>query len=101
MADEAIAIRGIREGLLLTIKADGGDWTDLVTRVTARLDEQSSFFKGARIALDVGNRPILQHDLDSLKALLTKRDITLWAVISDSPTTQSSARHLNLETALV
>jgi len=101
MADEAIAIRGIREGLLLTIKADGGDWSDLVTRVTTRLDEQAAFFKGARIALDVGNRPILQHDLDSLKALLTKRDITLWAVISDSPTTQSSARHLNLETALV
>ncbi len=100
MADDAVAIRGIREGLLLTIKPDG-EWADMVTRLVARIDEKRAFFKGARVALDVGGRPVIQHDLDNLRAILHKREMTLWAVISTSPTTQTAARNLSLETALI
>lgn len=101
MADDAIAIRGIREGLLLTIKPDAGDWTEMVARLSARIDEQRAFFKGARVALDVGSRPVIHHELDSLRAILSKREITLWAVISSSSTTLGAARNLGLETMLV
>jgi septum site-determining protein MinC len=101
MADEPIAIRGIREGILLTIKPDGGDWSEVVNRLIARIDEQRSFFKGARVALDVGSRPVIHHELDNLRAILIKREMTLWAVISSSNTTQGAARNLGLETTLV
>jgi septum site-determining protein MinC len=101
MADEAIAIRGIREGLLMTIKPEAGDWTEMVSRLAARIDEQRAFFKGARVALDVGSRPVIHHELDSLKAILTKREITLWAVVSSSSTTIVAARNLGLETTLI
>jgi septum site-determining protein MinC len=100
MSDEPIAIRGIREGLLLTIRPDG-DWADMIARLTARIDGQRAFFKGARVALDVGGRPVIHHELDNLMAVLNKREMTLWAVISSSATTQSAARNLGLETALV
>ncbi len=100
MADDAVAIRGIREGLLLTVKPDG-EWAEMVTRLATRIDEKRDFFKGARVALDVGGRPVIQHDLDNLRAILRKREMTLWAVISTSPTTQTAARNLSLETALV
>jgi septum site-determining protein MinC len=101
MNEEAIAIKGIKEGLLLTIKPDAGDWAELTSKLVIRIDEKKAFFKGARVALDVGNRPVLPHELDSFKVLLTKRDMILWAVISDSATTQGAARNLGLETTLI
>jgi septum site-determining protein MinC len=101
MADDSIVIRGIREGLLLTVKPDGGEWNDVVNRLIGRIDEQRSFFKGARVALDVGSRPVIHHELDNLRAILTKREMTLWAVISSSNTTQGAARNLGLETTLI
>src|SRR5579859_978822 len=101
MTDEPITIKGIREGLLLTIKPDAGDWPELASRVAQRIDEQRAFFKGARLALDVGSRPVRHHELDSFRAVLTNRDITLWAVVSKSETTLSAARNLGLETTLI
>ncbi|HVO43587.1 MAG TPA: septum site-determining protein MinC [Aggregatilineales bacterium] len=98
--DDGIAIKGIREGLLLTIDP-GGEWAELTSRLAIRIDQQRGFFKGARVALDVGSRPVRPHELDSLKALLTKREVTLWAVVSDSATTQNSAHNLGLETSLI
>jgi septum site-determining protein MinC len=99
--DDGIVIKGIREGLLLTLTPDGGEWAELTSRLALKIDQQRGFFKGARVALDVGNRPVRQHELDSLKALLTKREVTLWAVVSDSATTQGAAKNLGLETTLV
>jgi septum site-determining protein MinC len=99
--DDPIAIKGIREGLLLTIRPDGGEWMELTSLLTARLDQQLSFFRGARVALDVGSRPVRPHEMDSLKIQLDRRDMTLWAVISDSATTHATAANLSLETSLV
>jgi len=101
--DDSITIKGIREGLLLTLKAGSDEWSELVARLAARIDENRTFFSGAqaRIALNVGERPVLPHELDSLRLMLSKRGITLWAVISSSATTQSTARNMGLETSLV
>src|SRR5258708_32623723 len=101
MSDDPISIKGIREGLLLTIRPDGGDWPDLAVKVQQRIDEQRAFYKGARLALDVGSRPVRHHELDSLKAVLFGREITLWAVVSSSDTTLQAARSLKLETSLI
>src|SRR5258705_11426104 len=101
MADEPINLKGIREGLLLTIKPDAGEWAELAARIAKRIDDQKAFFKGARVALDVGTRPVRHHELDSLKAVLTNRDMILWAVVSASETTISAARNLGLETSLI
>jgi len=98
--DNAITIKGIKEGLLLTIRPEG-DWAEVSTQLIARLDQQAEFFKGARVALDVADRPVRQHELESLFAQLTKRNLTLWAVVSQSDTTNSAAHHLKLETSLV
>ncbi|MCC7205662.1 MAG: septum site-determining protein MinC [Anaerolineae bacterium] len=99
--DDSVAIKGIKEGLLLTIDAEGGDWNDLVHRLLSRIDEKRGFFRGARAALDVGARPVLPHELDSLRLLLSKRGMTLWAVVSTSGTTVTTARNLGMETSLI
>lgn len=98
--DDFITIKGIREGLLLTLSPEG-EWAELTARLAARIDEKRGFFRGARAALDVGSRPVLPHELDSLRLMLQKREMTLWAVVSSSSTTQITARNLNLETSLV
>ena len=99
--DDGIGIKGIREGLLLTIKSDGGDWSEVTARLAQRIDQQPAFFKGARVALDVGSRPVRPHELETLKAQLSKRSLTLWAVVSNSETTHNAAQHIGLETTLV
>lgn len=99
--DDAIGIKGIREGLLFTLRSDAGEWAAVTARLAMRIDEKRGFFKGARVALDVGTRPVRQHELDMLRLLLQKRDMTLWAVVSESATTQGAARNLGLETSLV
>lgn len=99
--DDPIAIKGIREGILLTIRPDGGEWMELTSKLAARLDQQPAFFRGARVALDVGSRPVRPHELDSLRIQLVRREMTLWAVISDSATTHATAANMSLETSLI
>src|SRR5512135_2900814 len=99
--DDTVVIKGIREGLLLTLNPEGGEWPVIIARLMKRLDEQIGFFRGARVALDVGRRPVLPHEMESLRLLLSKRDMTLWAVVSDSATTQNTARNMGLETTLI
>ena len=101
MTEDAITIKGIREGLLLTVRPDGGEWSEIAVRVAERIDEQRAFFKGARVALDVGTRPVVQLELDRLRSILKNRDIILWAVVSASETTRSAAQNLGLETSLI
>lgn len=100
MNDELLAIKGIREGLLFTIKANES-WPTITRRIAARIDEKRAFFKGARVALDVGERPVVQAELDSVKNLMMLRQMSLWAVISSSETTRSAAAKLGLEISLV
>jgi len=101
MADNGIGIKGIKEGLLLTISPDSGEWMEVTGHLTTRIDQQPAFFKGARVAIDVGTRPLRSFELESLKLQLSKRELTLWAVVSDSETTHATAKNMGLETSLV
>ncbi|NWG15544.1 MAG: septum site-determining protein MinC [Chloroflexi bacterium] len=93
-----VAIKGIKEGLLVTLP-EGEEWQTMIADLAERLDQQIAFFAGARILLDVGARPVTKHELTSLKALLERRDLALWAVLSDSDTTIEVAQALDLKTS--
>ena len=101
MAEAApkIEIKGIREGLLITV-GDGGTWEAAQQALLATIGERADFFNGARVALDVGSRPIKAAQLGKLRDRLGDFGITLWAVVSESPKTQETARSLGLETHL-
>lgn len=92
-------IKGIRDGLLIHLDSEG-DWRDLVKQLIAVIDQQVAFFKGARLALDVGSRPLRRHELGSLQTMLANRGVSLWAVLSESMTTLSTARKMGLPTTL-
>jgi septum site-determining protein MinC len=98
MQEQTVAIKGIKEGLLIALSPTE-DWTQITSDLAARIDAQSAFFAGARITVEVGERPIPKSELSTLKALLERRGLTLWAVLSDSETTIDAAQALDLKTS--
>lgn len=97
---EQFAIKGIRDGLLVTV-SDAGEWSDTAQGLMTRIDEKADFFRGARLALAVGPRAISAADLGRLRDTLSDRGVSLTAVLSDSPLTTKSAQALGLKVALV
>jgi septum site-determining protein MinC len=94
----SIQIKGIRDGLLITL--GGAAWPDLASAFVKNVDERSSFFQGARVALNVGTNELRVAELSVLRDQLSERGITLWAVLSESPITETTAQNLGLATRL-
>ena len=93
-----VQIKGIGEGLLIILGE--GNWQDLHDFLLEQIDQQAEFLRGARIALDVGNQVLKAVDLGQLRSQLLDREITLWAVISNSPTTEQTAQTLGMATRI-
>jgi septum site-determining protein MinC len=93
-----IQIKGIREGIMVTLGE--GAWSDLLESLLQQVNEQSNFFHGARLALDVGNITLHAAELGTLRDQLSEQGISLWAVLSNSPTTEQTAQVLGLATRL-
>ncbi len=93
-----LQIKGIRDGLMVTL-ADAA-WPVVRTALLNRIEEQPGFFQGARLALDVGNQVLHVAELSELRDKLSENGITLWAVISNSPTTETTSQNLGLATRL-
>lgn len=93
-----IQIKGIRDGLLVSL--DDAPWEEQRIALLAQVDAQQSFFQGARLALDVASQVLRVNDLVELRDQLSERGISLWAVISESPTTEKTAQLLGLATRI-
>lgn len=93
-----IKIKGIRDGLLITL----GDnpWEEVQQALLEHLDAQSEFLRGARLTLDVGNHVLRAAELGKLRSEISERGISLWAVLSNSPTTEKTAQTLGLATRI-
>ncbi len=96
---DALTIKGIREGLLVTV-GDTEAWPETAEGLLTRIDGATDFFKGAKLALALGNRALSAADLGRLRDRLSERNVSLWAVLSDSPMTNNAAQALGLNVAL-
>jgi len=97
---DAIAIKGIREGLLVTLPEAPGAWPVTLSHLEVRLNASPAFFKGARVGLVVGARDLDEPEIRAARELLMRHDVTLWALISESAVTQNAAAHLGLDIKL-
>ena len=93
-----VQIKGIRDGLLATF-ADAS-WDEQRKALMVQINERSAFFQGARLAMDVGTQVLRVNDLVELRDWLSERNITLWAVVSESPTSEHTAQLLGLATRI-
>jgi len=97
-AASLIDIKGIRDGLL--VKLGDAPWPDLQVALINAIDERQAFFKGARLALDVGSQVLRVAELAALRELLSERGIFLWAVLSESSVSEQTAQNLGLATRI-
>jgi septum site-determining protein MinC len=93
-----IQIKGLRDGLLVSL--DDAPWDEQRVALLAQVDDQPAFFQGARLALDVASQVLHVNELVELRDQLSERGIALWAVISESPTTEKTAQLLGLATRI-
>jgi septum site-determining protein MinC len=97
-ADSLVQIKGLRDSLLVIL----GDapWPEREAALLEYIGANPSFFQGARLALDVGSQPLKVAELAHLRDQLSERGISLWAVLSESPLTETTAQNLGLATRL-
>jgi septum site-determining protein MinC len=93
-----VQIKGIRDGLLATF-ADA-PWEEQRLALLTQIDERPAFFQGARLAMDVGSQILKVNDLVDLRDFLSERNISLWAVISESSTTEQTSQLLGMATRI-
>jgi len=91
-----IQIKGLRDGLLVSLT--DAPWNEQLSVLMSRVDAQPSFFQGARLALDVASQVLHVNELVDLRDKLSERGISLWAVLSESPTTEQTSQLLGLAT---
>ena len=96
--NDIIQIKGLQDGLLITLGA--GRWQELKELLLVQIDERTAFFHGARLALDVGNQDLRVAELSKFRDDLSVREISLWAVLSESPKTVQTAQLLGLATRI-
>lgn len=93
-----VELKGIREGLLVSL--GDGDWKLVEEALLDQLRAQGGFLRGAKIILDVENHIIRAAEMGSLRDTLSDMGITLWAVLTNSPTTEKNAQALGLATRI-
>lgn len=91
-----IHIKGQGDGLLVSLS--DAPWEEQCAALLAQIDGQQTFFNGARLALDIGNQILRVNEMVELRDRLSERNVSLWAVISESPTTEKTAQLLGLAT---
>ncbi|HEY85465.1 MAG TPA: septum site-determining protein MinC [Chloroflexi bacterium] len=96
MPRDRVEIRGTSKGLIVTIKS--GNWQSVLEQLAQKLEQRASFFKGGRVALDVGKRLLDAEEIETVGHLLAEHQMTLWAVNGSASETQTAAKSLGLET---
>jgi septum site-determining protein MinC len=91
-----VQIKGMRDSLLVSLSE--APWEVQTAALLAQIDGQPAFFHGARLALDVGPQVLKVNDMVQLRDHLSERSVSLWAVVSESPTTEQTAQLLGLAT---
>jgi septum site-determining protein MinC len=79
MNPEEIAVKGIRQGLLINLGE--GTWEERLARLTERLEAGRTFFQGGRAALDVGARTLDDGQVRQVQDLLARYGVELWALL--------------------
>ncbi|TVR18943.1 MAG: septum site-determining protein MinC [Anaerolineaceae bacterium] len=93
--DDMVAIKGIGEGLTISLSPTE-EWLHITETLARRIDQQSAFFNGAKLTINLGERPVPKYELSGLRALLERRGLVIDLVISDSRTTIEAAQALDL-----
>lgn len=94
-----VSIKGTRDGLLVTLDT-GAPWAEVEQTLLGTIRERSDFFRGAQLALQVGERALDRDDIRKLSDRLAEHDVRLSTILGKSADTIREARRLGLDTEL-
>ncbi|MEZ4709629.1 MAG: septum site-determining protein MinC [Caldilineaceae bacterium] len=86
---EPISIKGRADGIAIEIGR--GSWSELMEQLTQRLGAAAGFFRGGKVTLNVGIRPLQESELQQVRQLLERFGMTLGLVRSSSEQTCQAA----------
>lgn len=98
MEESKLLIKGIRDGLLITVHDKR--WKEAQELVLNTIAERESFFNGAKVAIDVGDTLIKAAEMGRFRNRLADKGMNLWAVLSTTDATIKTAQDLGLSTTL-
>jgi len=90
----AVSIKGTREGLTITLGR--GEFDDLLGELSEHLKTQGAFFRGGRVALQIGDHIIDERGLTQLSEMLAQYEMVLRTVVSSNPMSQMAVHALGL-----
>jgi septum site-determining protein MinC len=96
--ERQINIKGIREGLLVTLGT--APYDEIVQQLTAELAQKRDFLLGSKMVLQVGEWSLERHQLAEIRDLFEEQGLTLWTVLTKRASTRAAARDLGLATRL-
>ena len=85
----AVKIKGRPGGVSLELGE--GDWDELIQLLEERLNAAEGFFRGGRVVLDVGSRPLIEDHLRQIRRLLEEHGMKLGIVRSTAERTIQAA----------
>lgn len=92
---DKVTIRGTSEGLIISLGP--GPLYQVLEEMEDRLSTRASFFRGGRVALRTGERALSEEQLRAIGNLLEGLGVSLWAVETEHPATETAARDLGIE----
>jgi septum site-determining protein MinC len=99
-----IAIKGIRDGLLITVvpgpAAGEKAYEELLASLRAEIEAKKEFLRGSRIALSMGSGTYNAEQLTQLQNVMSENGLELWAVLAHTAATREAARRVGLATRL-
>ncbi|MCB8954758.1 MAG: septum site-determining protein MinC [Ardenticatenales bacterium] len=93
-----VSIKGVREGLLVTIA--GGDYDNVRQELAQTVAEKGSFLRGSQIILSVGSLSLDTAQVAAMQAIFAAEKMEVWGILTESEATKEAARELGLATRL-
>lgn len=93
-----LQIKGIHGGVLITLPVVS--WFQQRDLLIGRIQTQERFFKGGRMALDVGSTDWSEEHLLKLLKDLADEGVCLWTILSTSEKTKQAAEYHGFPTTL-
>ncbi len=93
----AVKIKGRPGGVSLELGE--GEWDELIDLLEDRLNAAEGFFRGGRVVLDVGPRPLIEDHLRQVRQLLETHEMKLGVVRSTAERTIQAALEVGVSTS--
>lgn len=92
---ELISIKGSKDGLRLHIQ-ESASWNDIIQALQVQLEQTGSFFAGARLEMDIGERQINEQELADVLSLMQQHGLHPESLAANARESRNAARSAGL-----